>query len=348
MLNIVAAIFVFGILVMFHEFGHFLFAKWNGIGVVEFAIGMGPKLLSIQKGETLYSIRLLPIGGFCMMVGEDGGEDMANNPKAFSNKSVWARISVVAAGPIFNFILAWFLAMVIVANVGYDLPRISGTTEGYSAYEQGMQEGDVITKINGHSVKLYREVSMYLYFHPQEELDVVYKRGDETRTAHLTPKYSEETGSYRIGIVVSGQYVPTQNLFEVMEYGVYEVRYCINNVLQSLSYMLKGQVKSEDIGGPVRVVSIIGETVEETKSYGWEILLLNLANISVLLSANLGVMNLLPIPALDGGRLLFLLIELLRGKPLPPDKEGMVHFVGFAFLMLLMVVLVFNDIRNIF
>ncbi|MDO4326982.1 MAG: RIP metalloprotease RseP [bacterium] len=345
MLNVLAVILVFGGIVLIHEFGHFLFAKLNGIGVVEFAIGMGPTLLSIKKGETKYSIKLFPIGGFCMMVGEDQNDQSENS---FQTKSVWARISVVIAGPLFNFLLAFVLAMVIVANVGYDSAQLVGVTEGFSAAEQGMQAGDTLTKINGHSIKIYRDVTMYLYFHPQDELEVEYLRDGETHTAHLVPKYSEDTGSYRIGIVVSGQRVPTKNFLEVMQYGAYEVRFWITNVVQSLGYALRGQVSSDEIGGPVRIVGMIGSTVEQTKDYGMAVLLLNLANISVLLSANLGVMNLLPIPALDGGRLLFMLVEAVRGKPISAEKEGMVHLAGFAILMVLMVFLLFNDIRNIF
>lgn len=344
MLNIFAVILVFGGIVLIHEFGHFLFAKLNGIGVVEFAIGMGPTLFSIKKGETKYSIKLLPIGGFCMMVGEDQNDQSENS---FSGKSVWARMSVVLAGPIFNFLLAFVLAMILVANLGYDSPRLTGVTEGYSAAEQGMQEGDVITKINNQSIRLYRDVTMYLYFHPQEALDVEYMRDGTIQKAHLVPKYSEETGSYRLGIVVSGVRTPAKNVLEIVKYGAYEVRFWIQNVVQSLRYALRGKVSREEIGGPVRIVGMIGSTVQESKSYGWEVMLLSLANISVLLSANLGVMNLLPIPALDGGRFLFMLIEAVRGKPIDPEKEGFVHMIGFGFLMVLMVFLLFNDIRNL-
>ncbi len=351
-MSIVTAILVFGLIILIHEFGHFLFAKLSGIGVVEFSIGMGPRLLSFVKGGTRYSIKVLPFGGSCMMLGEDEDD---SDPKAFQNKPVWARIAVVAAGPVFNFILAFILGVIIVRATGYDSPQLVGVQEGFPAQEQGLRAGDIITRMNRERVVVYRDITLYMMLHPGETVKVEYirppqteadgkKTAEEKRTAVITPKYSEETGTYMLGIMVNSSYQPVKGLGETLKYGAYEVLYVMKMTIRSIAMIFRGQVGMRDMAGPVRLVSIIDETVEETLPYGWETVLLTLASLSVLLSANLGVMNLLPIPALDGGRLVFLLIEALTGKPVDREKEGMVHMAGMVFLMGLMLLVLFNDI----
>ncbi len=346
-MSLILAILVFGLIVLIHEFGHFIMAKSCGIGVVEFSIGMGPRLVSFVKGETRYSIKALPFGGSCMMVGEDDNE---SEPKACNKNSVWARIAVIAAGPVFNFILAFVFALVIVSWVGYDSPQLIGVEEGFPAQEQGLQEGDIITRLNREPVVIYRDVTLYMMMHPTDPVEVTYLRPgkdgapDQTGKAILTPKYSEEYGSYMLGISVSALRRPTESLGETLKYGAYEVVYWIKGAIKSIGMMLQGQVSRNDVAGPVRMVGIINETVDESMTYGWDVTLLNLINMCVLLSANLGIMNLLPIPALDGGRLLFLILEVVRGKPIDKEKEGMVHMAGMALLMCLMILVLFNDI----
>lgn len=353
MINIIAAFLVFGIIILIHEFGHFLFAKLNGIGVVEFSLGMGPRLLSVTKGETKYSLKLLPFGGSCMMLGEDENE---TDEKAFNNKSVWARISVIAAGPIFNFILALIFALIIVGYAGYDAPKLTGVSDGFPAQEAGMQPGDIITRMNGEKITVYRDISLYLMIHPGETLEIEYKRPVSpdsqemsTHKATIVPKYSEEYGTYMMGIQVSGQNQPAGSWLETLKYGIYEVKFCITSTIKSIGMMFGGQVKvDEAVAGPIRIVSMIGGVVEESSNYGWTSVILSLVNLSMILSASLGIMNLLPIPALDGGRLVFLLIEAIRGKPIDREKEGMVHMAGMVLLMLLMVFVLYNDIRSLF
>lgn len=350
-MSIIVAILVFGLIILIHEFGHFIVAKKCGIGVIEFSIGMGPRLCSFTKGETRYSIKALPFGGSCMMMGEDEND---SDPRAFNNKPVWSRIAVIAAGPVFNFILAFVLALVIVSYVGYDAPVLSGVTEGFPAEEQGMQAGDILTKVNGRKITLYRDLKMYLYMNPGKELDIEYKRpvegssSMERYSAHIVPKFSEEYQSYMMGIETSVYRQQTSSILETLKYSAYEVQYCIRTTIDSVGMLIRGKVSRNDIAGPVRMVSVIDDTVEESKGYGMEVMLLTLANLCLLLSANLGVMNLLPIPALDGGRLVFLVIELVRGKPIDKEKEGMVHMAGMVFLMGLMVFVLFNDISTLF
>lgn len=354
-MNIVAALLLFGFLVLIHEFGHFLFAKLNGIGVVEFSIGMGPRILSTEKGETRYSLKLLPFGGSCEMVGEDAEN---SDPRSFHKKSVWARFSVIAAGPVFNFILAFLFALIIVSEVGHDAPVLHDVTEGSPAQEAGLMAGDKITYINKRKIEAYRDVSLYLFSHPGATVTVRYERpfqgawtagtAAEKRTAVITPEFNEEYQSYMLGVVFEG-YQKTEGLFETIRCSLYEVKYCVVSTIDSLGMMFRRQLQLDDaVAGPVQIVSIVGETVEQGREAGMRVVFLILANWGLLLSSSLGFMNLLPIPALDGGRLLFLIIEMLRGKPVDPEKEGQVHMIGMMILMALMVMILFHDIRKVF
>lgn len=345
----IVALLIFSLIVIIHELGHFLLAKRGGIRVNEFALGMGPILLSKQIGETKYCLKLLPFGGSCMMEGEDAESDSKD---AFGKKSVWTRISVVAAGPIFNFILAFLLSLFIIGCIGYDEPLVVAVTEGYPAQAAGMEAGDKIVKLNDTPIRVYREVSMFIQMqqddiqaNPHQPITVVYERDGQEYTAELVPQLSEN-GMYYMGF--SGSGVRTRGgVLKTIGYSLYEVKYWVSTTIQSLGMMFQGQVSADDVSGPVGIVSAIGETYESSKQDGTFYIVLNMAYISILLTANLGVMNLLPIPALDGGRLVFLFIEAIRGKPLDPKKEGMVHFAGLMLLMALMVLILFNDVRNI-
>jgi regulator of sigma E protease len=344
-LNILIAIIIFSIIIIFHELGHFWLAKANGIQVNEFSLGLGPTIVGFTRGETKYSLKLLPFGGACMMEGED---DASDNPRAFPNKSVWARISVVFAGPFFNFIMAFIGAFIIICCVGYDKPTLSGVIDGYAAQEAGLMEGDTITKMNGHSIHFYREVSAYSLFHEGETVEIEYVRDGEKYTAVLTPKYDEENGRYLYGVIGNYEYTKG-NVFDSAVNAVYEVRYWIYTTLQSLKMLLTGGASVNDLSGPVGIVQNMGEVYDESvSSGGYYAAFINMLNWVVLLSANLGVMNLLPLPALDGGRLVFLLVEAVRRKRIDPEKEGYVHMIGIVLLMLLMVFVMFNDIRNLF
>lgn len=342
-MGIILAILVFGTIVFVHELGHFLLAKANGIRVDEFSIGMGPRLLSKVKGETRYSLKLFPIGGSCMM-GEDDAEDMSEG--SFNSKSVWARIAVVAAGAVFNFILAFLFAVIIVGYTGYDEPVISGVVPGFSAEAEGMQAGDRIVKMNGKKINLWREVTYFNMFHPGETVELIYERDGEKQEVTIVPKQDED-GNYLLGVTSPGEYKKA-NVFTALQYGIYEVKFWISTTLESLKMLVTGSVGMDQLSGPVGIVDIVDDTYEQSKSYGIVVVLMQMLNIGILLSANLGVMNLLPLPALDGGRLVFLIIEAIRGKRVAPDKEGMVHMIGMILLFALMIFVLFNDIKRIF
>lgn len=342
-MGIILAILLFSAIVIFHELGHFLLAKKNKIRVDEFSLGLGPTIFGKQFGETKFSLKLLPFGGACMM-GEDDVDDMSEG--SFNSKSVWARMSVIVAGPVFNLILAWILCMIIIGWTGYRAPIVSNVTDGYSAQEEGIEPGDVIKKIGGKSVYIWNDISLYNMMHAGiKSVEVEYERDGKDYTVVLEPKQNEGDAFPLLGI--TGGEMVRPGLLGTVRYGAYTVKYWITYTVDSLKMLVGGKVGVKDLSGPVGIVSAVDNVYQEAAPAGMVVVILNLLNIGVLLTANLGVMNLLPLPALDGGRLVFLIIEAVRGKRVPPEKEGMVHFAGFVLLMALMVVIMFNDILKL-
>ena len=353
MMTLILFILIFGVVVIAHEFGHFLLAKANGIHVVEFAVGMGPDLCSFKKGGTKYALKLLPIGGACMFEGEDGlaVKEGEVSEGSFLNASVWGRISTVVAGPFFNFILAFVIAFIMVNMTDFVAirdPIVTQVSEGGGAEAAGLQAGDRILSVNGEKLRLYQEISLYMQAtYSGGDVEVVYERDGIRYTAMVTPQYDEESGIYLLG-VMNADFVEPKGV-ETFKYAWYEMRYSVKATYKSLGMIFRGKVTRQDVAGPVGIaVNVVGKTYETAKDYGWQSVLLSMLNITLMLSVNLGILNLLPIPALDGGRLVFLLVEVIRGKPVPPEKEGMVHFVGLMFFMVLMVFIFFNDLSNIF
>ena len=325
-MNIVLAVLILGGIILFHELGHFIFAKLSGIEVTEFSLGMGPRLLSFVKGETRYSLKLLPFGGSCAMLGED--ED-AEGDRAFNNKPVFNRIAVVFGGPLFNFILAFLLSLVIVGCAGgFYEPVVMGVEEGYPA------------------------LSPYLTAHPHQDVTITWKHTDENgktekRSAKITPVYNDKTGQSMIGVRFEAKLQKITNPVQLLVQSVYEVEHWIYYVFDSFHMIFAGRVSADDISGPVGIVTTIDQTVEQAAPAGNTVVAMVLVNFAILLSANLGVMNLLPLPALDGGRLVFLIIEAIRRKPIDREKEGMVHAAGMFLLLALMVFIMFNDVRKL-
>ena len=425
-MNILIAIIIFSVIILFHEFGHFLLAKLNHITVVEFSLGMGPRLLSTEKGGTRYSLKALPFGGSCQMLGEDIDDPQ---PGSFLKASVWARISVVAAGPIFNFILAFLLAMIIVGLSGSNITEIQEVPEDSAAYEAGLRAGDIVTSFDGYHVDLWEDYFIHWYLNEQdgrtvrltverdgEEFDIAYE--PESAVRYLMGMY-RDTGSMEVtglieglpledagvqvgdvitsingtkidseedytayinenplgpepltieyvrdGLTYEAEITPEESTYYLTDYSVgaknirpsglgllkyslLEVKSQIRSTFTSLKELFTGGLGVKDLSGPVGVVDAIGDTYEESKDEGAAILWSNLLFMAVLLSANLGVMNLLPFPALDGGRLLFLLIEAVRRKPGNRELEAAINFAGLMLLMVLMVVIMYNDILKL-
>ena len=374
-MGIVLFFVIFGVVVIAHEFGHFIIAKANGISVVEFTVGMGPCIFSVKKGGTKYAIRLLPLGGACIFEGEDGIERdtekkeaesgeadpqqdvqqaVANTelgskkkPGAFPDAPVFARIATVLAGPVFNVVLAFLMSTIIVGSYGTDLPVVQQVSDGGAAQLAGMQDGDRILSMNGKRIHLYREISLASMLNKGEDIAVTYERDGKQYDTVIKPIYDESAGRYYMGLYGVGSYQKF-GIFGTVKYSLYEVGYWINTTVKSLELLIQGQVSKDDVSGPVGMAQTVTQIYDQSKPDGIYYIWLNMLNFAILLSANLGVLNLLPFPALDGGRLVFLLVEAVRGKPVPPEKEGLVHMIGMACLMLLMVFVLYNDLTKIF
>ena len=369
----ILALIVLSVIVLFHEFGHFLLARLNNIAVMEFAVGFGPTILSYKskKSGTRYSVKLLPFGGFCAMRGEseedeaaeEAGSDKAGSDKeksmakgdSFFEKSVLARISVLAAGPLFNFLMAFVFAVVIVFWAGYDSPDITQVSEGSAAEVAGLSAGDVITKIGSRRVWIARDVMLYMSVCPEEDISVQYKRYDADAGKWVknsvlldSEKLTVQYGRRLMGITFSGGGTRADSLLSLVCYGAAEVRYTIYAVIDGLGQMIKGKVTGDDIAGPIRIAAIIDNTVQQASPYGFQVVLMNILNLMVMFAANLGIMNLLPIPGLDGGRLVFLLWELITGKPVNRSFEGVFSMAGMAFLGAIMVLVMLNDLKSLF
>lgn len=346
--SIICFLLIFCVVVISHEFGHFIVAKKNGIHVVEFFVGMGPTLFSFVKGDTKYSLKLLPIGGACVFEGEDGLESEKGelSEGAFPNAPVWVRFATVFAGPLFNFITAYLMSVILVWACGVQLPVIQTVSDGGAAEEVGLMPGDVITEMNGSNVHLQDQVYFFSAVNKGEAIEIAYERDGEEFTVTVNPKFSEEDNRYYIGIT-SGEFLDC-SVPQVFQYAFYNMEYWVQYTFKSLFMLVQGQVSKDEVSGPVGIVKVVDETYDVAKEYGISSVILSMLNIALLLSVNLGILNLLPVPALDGGRLVFLLIEALRGKPIPPEKEGMVHLAGMIALMVLMVLVLFNDISKFF
>ena len=349
-MSIIIAVLIFGVIVLIHEFGHFIVARWSKIDVLEFSIGMGPSIYTYHGKNTDYSIKIFPIGGSCRMAGEDSEEEGAPKEGTFNSRPVWYRLAVIFAGPLFNFILSFLLALFIVSAAGVDKPVISEVKENYPAYNAGVMPGDVIKSIDKKDIYLYRELMLYLYMNPQKTINLKVEREvnntKEIKDFSITPQYDEENKRYMIGIVSTDR-EKVSNPLNIIAYSMYEIKYNIDSTLTGLLQLIRGKASTKQISGPVGIVDTVRSSVDESMNYGFMSVLLTVANMTMLLSSTLGIMNLLPIPALDGGRILFLLVEAILRKPLNRKIEAYVHFGGFVLLMILMVFILYNDIVNL-
>lgn len=342
-MSIVVAILIFGLIVLIHEGGHFFFARINGIQVEEFAIGMGPKLIGKTVKGTLFSIRVLPFGGFCKVLGED---ELVEQEGSYSSKPVWAKIQLVIGGPLFNFLLALIFALVLVSLSGVITTTVSEVVKDSPAQVAGLQAGDKIVSINDKHILAYKEILIYLNERKGKPVDLVYERdGEKSDVIQITPAFDETVKSYKIGFYPAT--IPKPNVIQTVKYAFIETALWIKLVPYSLGMLFTGSVSTNDIAGPVGIVSAVSNNYKESVQYGVASMITTVSFWIVLLSANLGVMNLLPIPALDGGRLVFLIIEAIRRKPMNQEKEGLIHFVGYVFLMILMVLVVVNDVKKL-
>ena len=434
MIRILIAILVLGAVILFHELGHFLAARLNHITVLEFAIGMGPKILSFDRGGTTYAWRALPFGGSCTMLGEDDPEE-GSKEGSFSSAALWRRAIVIAAGPLFNFLMALIGSMILIGVIGAAPAVVAEVEEGSPAAEAGLQAGDRILKYEGNGIanadELY--IDLILSDIPTDRISLTVERDGKKEKIEYAP-YTES--AYKLGFYyqdtpenegvqitrltkgstlrqagfLTGDIITAMNGHEIhnieelltyleenpldgspitvdytrsghaytaedlipqveenaflgfsfnfarekqgfggwLQYSFGEVRYWIHVVIKSLESLFNGTFSMNEMSGPVGIVTTIGDAYEEARPMGIGVVLLTLINFIVLLSANLGVMNLIPFPALDGGRLLLIAIEAVRGKKNDPEIESKINWVGLMVLMAFMLYITAHDIIKLF
>lgn len=368
-ISIFVAIISFSVIVLVHEIGHLVAAKKNGIFVEEFALGMGPRIFKKQVGETLYTVRAFPLGGFCKMLGEDGE---SSDPRSFASKRPMQRFVVIIAGAVLNFVFGFLLLIVLTAITGFSTTTVSEALEGSPAQNAGIVPGERIVSIAGRKIGVFEDMSFALAFSKGKEVEVITEENGEMKIYHIVPQQGNQIGvmngepmyRYYMGIIpvqYSGVFEDSAEFEKagvagIISNSVSQLSYYIRTTYDSLKMLVTGTVSLKELSGFVGIGGVYVESIEapmdaKTES-GGEIPLgirlraamLNVLSITVLISINLGVMNLLPLPALDGGRAVFILIEAVRGKPFNPEREGAIHFAGFALLMLLMVFVTYNDI----
>lgn len=350
--SLLVTILLIGILVIAHEFGHFIVAKKSGICVEEFAIGMGPKIFSRQKGETEYSVRVLPLGGFCRMEGET--EEGERGEHSFFNKPVGIRLAVMAAGPFMNFLLAFLMIFGLTCTSYIAVPEIREILPQSAAADCGLQAGDVIHRINGERIHIYDELQYTLQNNTGEAilLEVIGKDG-LLYQYELKPKLDEAQGRYLIGftpMIYTGLFAEPAEGFskasvgDTLYYSYYSMLNYVKMTAEGLLRVFTFTASQDEYGGPISIYKVVDNSYEAGLQYSIWDALRNVIFIGAVLSANLGVLNLFPIPGLDGGRILFLLIEAIRRKPMDEEVEGRFLGLGFVFLMGLMAYVLFSDI----
>lgn len=332
-------IVIFCAIIAIHEFGHFVTAKLSGITVFEFAIGMGPKIFGFEKNGTKYTLRLLPIGGFCAMDGENGESD---NENAFCNKSALKRFIVLASGAAMNVFLGFLIFLFLFGVSPAQPSNTIGEIIAGSAFEEaGIKVGDTIIKMESEKfsskIRTYNDISFFSYQNQGVETEITLKRNGEKLTFDVTPKPVEEGGQSLYGFRPASF---DKNIFNVIYISLCQSIFVVKVVLISFWQLITGTVPLTSVAGPVGIISEINAAAK----IGFESVL----NLAALISINLGVVNLFPLPALDGGRILFLIIEKIRKKPLSENREGMIHFIGLALLMLFALVVTFFDITKLF
>lgn len=341
---------------MVHEYGHYIVAKKCGVFIEEFAIGIGPKIFSKVKDGTVYSVRILPLGGFCAMKDantEDG--EMLKDNDCFQNISNLKKIAIILAGVFMNFLLALIVFTGITMFSGIATNEVSGVVKDYPAYNEGIQIGDKIVNINGKSIRSYNDLTYWIGQTNGNPIKMVIKRGSEKINITLEPRLNEDS-RYITGInlkvkspifkSVDGYEKTT--IIDSVYGGVTNTIFMTKVMLYGLKDLVTLKVSTEELTGPIGLTTVIGSNYKESIKLGFGNMLLTLANITGLLSANIGLMNLIPIPALDGGRFILILVEILRGKSLDPKKEGIINFISFIFLIGLAIFVAFNDLGRIF
>lgn len=345
-MTVIIFILVLGAIIFVHELGHFLFAKLTGVYVYEFSLGMGPRLFHKKGKETEYCLRLIPIGGFCSLAGEEVDEEQIKVPqnRRLQAKKPWQRFLIMFFGPGFNFIFAiltLFFVALIWGSPNYN-PIVSSVTKNYPAYQVGIEKNDTIKKINNHKISTLDDVSLYLTIaDPKKETTIsVKKKNGIIKTYHIKPKKITEKGTtgYKYGIGLKSE--KKYGFINSIKYTYVKTGSLFKQMWVTVQSLFTGGIKIQQLSGPVGIYSIVGE---QSKAG-----LANILYLMAFLSINVGFINLLPLPAFDGGHILFIIIEKIKGSPVSQKTENMIHTIGLFLLMALMVYITFNDILKLF
>lgn len=345
--NLIIFILILGAIVCIHEFGHFLFAKLTGVYVYEFSIGMGPKIFGHKdkKGETEYCLRLIPIGGFVQLAGEEI-EDDKNIPKdrKLQAKKPWQKFLIMFFGPAFNFIFAFVIILSVSLIWGHTSykPTISNTTKNYPAYEVGLKKGDTIIEINNHKISTLDDASLYLTLSdPSKQTKIKVKTKDnKTKTYNIKPKKEKvkKEVTYKYGIEFKS--TKEHGFLSSIKYTFVKMKSLFRQMFVTVEYLFTGRVKVNQLSGPVGIYQIVGTQAKSG--------LASILFLMAYLSINVGFINLIPLPAFDGGHILFTIIEMIRRKPVKPEIENTIHTIGLYLLMALMLYITINDIIKLF
>lgn len=334
MITIISSIIIFLLVILIHEFGHFIVAKMNGVSVLEFSIGMGPKLFQKESNGTLYSLRMLPVGGYCQLEGEDEEND---SPNSLNNQSPLVRLKVILAGAIMNFILA-FILLILLMSVSRVSTEVSGVIKDSPAYSSGIQTGDQIVSINGENVSDGEELLKSIK-ESQGDLNIGVIRGSQSKNIKVTPRL--ENNIRKIGVNFQEEYnIKNFSIVKGFKKGLITFLNLTGMLYKFLGMLITGQLGLGGVSGPVGVVKEIGNAAKTGVA--------NLIFLLAYININLGVFNLLPIPALDGGRAIFILIEMIFGKKISQEKEGYIHMVGLILLLALIAIVTIKDVIKLF
>lgn len=381
MVTAIATILIFLLMISLHEFGHFISGKLLGFNVLEYAIGFGPAIFKKQGKKTLYSIRIIPFGGYCKFAGEDG--ENLQGEGDFSTQPCWKRIIVLASGAVFNVLLGFVLFVIFTLGSGQILPNEVNIIQNSYIAQAGIQDNDELVEINGKSIDFWYDINLAADdLQKDSYVDLTFKRNgkkipvrvplseeiikttynennivneitvngevieeEQISYSDAVPKDENKLGTtqittqYILGIAAKPEKTSVTN---VLPNSYYMTKFVVKLVYNTIAGLVKGSVGVNQLSGPVGVVSVVNTAVKD------EYTVLNLLNLTALLTINIGIFNLLPLPALDGGRILFVLIEMIRRKPIPPEKEGIIHTIGFLLLILLMIFVSYKDIVNLF
>lgn len=333
-MTIIWAVLIFSVLIFVHELGHFTFAKIFDIKIHEFAIGMGPAIWKKRRGETLYAVRALPIGGYVKMEGEDGDSE---DERSFGKRPAPARLAILLAGAFMNIITGFIIFLIIMGSVKeIPIPVVASIVPDSPAAEAGLMPGDRIIRINGDRINIQDDVTFALYRSRGREIDIAVKRDGAREEMSLTPMLDEGSGEYKIGFITQRESV---NVFGAVKHAYFSTFYVIKLVYVSLWDMISGKASLKQVSGPVGIVNEIGQAAKAG--------VLNVLFLAALIAINLGVMNLLPLPALDGGRIMFVLFEMVRKRPVKPKYEAVVHLTGLFLLLLFMLIVTWSDISRL-